>query len=133
MTNNDSPATTFQDSLGAQFIQNSKVHINLSQDVIVITEDKFRLCLLGHVNRLAAKERWLAPVSLFITLLIVLATSTFREFIFPAATWQAVFLMSTAGSAIWSAVALIKAIRTNTKLDTLISDVKKTSDAMKSA
>jgi hypothetical protein len=130
MTTNDSPSSIIQDSLGEQFIQNSKVHINLSQDVIVITEDRFRLCLIDHVNRLAAKERWLAPVSLFLTLIIVFATSTFRDFVFPAATWQAVFLIGTVASAIWSAVALIKAFRTNTKLDTLVSDVKKSSKSL---
>ncbi len=127
MTTNESPGSKFQDSIGAEFTQTSKVHLNLAQDVIVTTEDRFRLCLQGHVDRLAAKERWLAPVSLFITLLIVLATSTFRQFVLPADTWQAMFIIGTIGSGVWSLVAVVKAFRTDTKIDTLVSEVKKSS------
>lgn len=121
-----------QNRLGDQFVQDSKYHVNLAQDVIVITEDRFRLCLIGHTGRLAARERWLAPTSLFLTLLVVFATSQFRDFIVPAATWQAVFLLSAAGTAIWSVVAVVKAVRTETKLDTLVADVKKSSAAKSS-
>lgn len=128
MVPNESPGgALIQNTIGDQFVQDSKVHINLAQDVIVITEDRFRLCLLGHTDRLAARERWIAPLSLFATLLVVFATASFKDFVFPAATWQAVFLIGTAATCVWSVVAVVKAIRTDTKLDTLVADVKRSS------
>lgn len=131
MTSNDPSAAKYQESLGPEFVQNSRFHVNLSQEVIVITEDKFRLCLQSHANRLTAKEKWLAPVSLFATFVIVLATSEFKPFVFPAATWQAVFFLCTIGSFIWSAVSIKRAIGADCKLDTLVSEVKSSAEQIK--
>jgi hypothetical protein len=125
MSPSDPTAPTFQASIGEEITQTSKVHINLAQDVIVTTEDRFRLCLQGHVDRLAAKERWLAPVSLFFTFMVVLVTSTFRSYLLPAETWLAIFVIGTFLTAIWSIIAIIKAARTDTKIDTLVREVKK--------
>lgn len=127
MPGNENTGALIQNSIGDQFTQDSKVHINLAQDVIVITEDRFRLCLIGHTGRLAARERWIAPVSLFATFIVVFSTAEFRPFVFPAATWQAVFVICACASLVWSVVAVIKAVRTDTKLDTLVSEVKKSS------
>lgn len=131
MTSADPNTARFQESLGPEFVQNSKFHINLSQDVIVITEDKLRLCLLSHATNLTAKERWLAPVSLFVTFLIVLATAEFKAFILPSSTWQAIFIICAVGSAIWAVVAVVRTFRVDTKLDTVVSEVKQSSEQLK--
>lgn len=121
----------YQDSLSAEFVQNSKFHINLSQEVIIITEDRFRLCLQSHVGRVTAREKWIAPVSLLVALGIVFPTAEFKEFIFPPATWQAVFAICTAGAAVWSVVAVVRAFKADSRLDTLVSEVKRRSDQLK--
>jgi hypothetical protein len=127
MATSEPTSAKYQESFGDEFVQNSRFHINLSQEVIVITEDKFRLCLQAHIDRLSAWEKWLAPVSLFVTFLIVFATSTFRAFIFSPATWEAVFLICTVASAIWSGIAIKRAMGSDCRLDTLVSEVKKSS------
>ena len=133
MSASDTTSAKYQESLGAEFVQNSKFHINLSQEVIVITEDRFRLCLQSHANRLTAKERWVAPVSLLIALGIVFPTAEFKQFILPPATWQAIFVICTAGAAVWSAISIWRAIGTDSKLNTLVDEVKRSSDQLKSA
>jgi uncharacterized membrane protein (DUF485 family) len=130
MTNNTPQSSTFQDSLGAQITQNSKFHLNLAQDVIVTTEDRLRLCLNTHLNRVVAQQGWIAPISLLITLLIVFATSTFQPFIFPATTWQAIFAIGTVSTAVWSVVAVIKAWGADTQVDTLVEQIKTASQQL---
>lgn len=46
-------------------------------------------------SALARRERWIAPLALFITLVLALSTSSFQEkrLGFPDATWETVFLM----------------------------------------
>lgn len=131
MTSADPNVARFQESLGQEFVQNSKFHINLSQEVIIITEDKLRLCLLSHATNLTAKERWLAPVALFVTFIIVLVTAEFKAFILPSSTWQAIFIICAVGSAIWAVIAVIRAFRVDTKLDTVVSEVKQNSEQLK--
>lgn len=131
MGNNDPQPSAFQKTIGAEITQNSTVHLNLSQDVIVTTEDKLRLCLQGHLERLIAKQGWIAPVSLFITLLIVFATSSFREFILPATTWQAIFVIGAIGTGIWALFAVVKTYGADTRIDTLVRQVKKTAEQLK--
>lgn len=131
MANNDTKETRFQDTLGSEIIQNSKFHVNLAQDVVVITEDKLRLCLTSHLGRLLAKHAWVTPVSLFVTIIVVFVTSSFKDVGLPAATWQAIFVICAIGTAIWSVVAAINALSSNTKLDKLIGEIKKTSEELK--
>ena len=131
MTNNENIDTKFQESFGTDLVQTSKVHLNLSQEVIITTEDKLRLCFASHVEAFKHKQAWIAPVSLFATFLIVFATSSFKEFIFPAATWQAIFVIGAVTTGIWSIVSIIKALSSRRKLDDLINDIKKTSEQIK--
>jgi hypothetical protein len=94
MTNQNDNKPRFQESLSDELVQNSKVYFNLNQDVIVTTEDKLRLCLQDYIETLTKKEKWIAPSSLFITFLLVFASSTFHDyFIFSADTWKAVFII----------------------------------------
>lgn len=131
MTGNESIETKFKESFGSDLVQTSRVHLNLSQDVIITTEDKLRLCLGTQVEAFKHKQAWIAPVSLFITFLIVFSTSTFKEFIFPAATWQAMFVICTAATGIWSVFAVVKAIGSRRKLDDLVNDIKRSSEKIK--
>lgn len=91
------------DALASEIVQQTKLHLNLSQDAIVITEDKVRLCLIAHLGRLEARKDWIAPAGILVTLAIAFATTTFRDFIFPATTWQAVFLVAAALDVAWLA------------------------------
>lgn len=80
---------------------------NVNQKLITITEDKTFMCLNRHIRNVG-KKRWIQPLSLFITMLLALATSDFNKL-----TWissdllKATFIVSstvTAGWLIWEVV-----------------------------
>lgn len=58
----------------------NEVHTNTKSDLIEITEDKLEIILLKHLNKLNKVKGWLTPLSLFVTILIVLLTATFKLF-----------------------------------------------------
>lgn len=106
----------------------SEVHLNVSQEVIITTEDKVRLCLRDHMELLSKKGRWITPVSLFLTLLLVFATTNFHDkFIFSASTWQAVFVICLAITFIWSLTSIFSALKAKKTIDDLIDEIKQSS------
>ena len=95
MTGNVSPPTPLPDDLAARFIQeDSNVTYNLGQNVIVTTEDKIRLCLTKHLQRIEQKNSWAVPLGILLTILIIFPTTTFKDFIVSAEVWQAIFIIS---------------------------------------
>ncbi len=50
----------------------SKVYRNLSQEVIITTEDKVKLCLIEHLKKMENKKEWLIPLGILIPLIITL-------------------------------------------------------------
>lgn len=64
----------------------SDIHVNVSQEYIIITEDKTRIILIQHLNRLEKKHAWHTPVGIFIPIVATFITATFKDFIFSAAT-----------------------------------------------
>jgi hypothetical protein len=123
----DEPAkATFDAAISEQIVQGSKTHWNVSQDVIVTTEDRIRLCILGHLTTLAEKGGWVAPVSLFFTFATAMTTADFRNFVLPAATWHAVFAICTLLTGLWSVYAIIRAYRVKGDIDTLVQAIKRT-------
>ena len=56
------------------------IHTNLDEDVIITTTDKLELRLRDHQKSLIAKQRWYLPLSILITLVITLATASFKPF-----------------------------------------------------
>ena len=118
---------TFEETL-QKFQQANKIHWNLEQVVIVTTEDKLRLCLLKTIDRLDAKRKWWTPLSVFVTLVLTLTTTEFKDrFDIPAATWQAFFLLLTVASFIWAVVAIWKATRVEISIESILAEVKQQS------
>lgn len=103
-----------------------KIYRSIDLDVIVITEDKLRICLSGSFKKVEKKKDWIAPFGILITILVALATSTFQNFIFEGATWQAVFILSAVISGIWLVLSLNKA-RKSLRVEDIIRDLKQNS------
>jgi hypothetical protein len=106
---NDASSKIVSDALASQIVQNTTLHLNLSQDAIVITEDKVRLCLIEHLGRIEAKRQWRAPAGVLLTLSITFATTDFNDFFLKAVTWEALFIISTVLILVWLAWAIRKA------------------------
>jgi protein-S-isoprenylcysteine O-methyltransferase Ste14 len=119
----------FEKSFAKNIIQSSKTHVNLGQDIIVTTEDKVRLCMTHHAQRMSNKTAWIGPVSLLVTILLVLLTAVFHDTMgIPKDTWHAIFLLAAAATLIWSIVAIIKALRTSTSIDKIVDELKPSSN-----
>lgn len=118
------------DAINNELIKDLKVHTNLTQEVIVTTEDKIRICLINYLNKLTGKKEWIAPFGILITIIIALLTTNFKKFYFNADTWTAVFIIAGALCLIWL-FACIKAIFVSVDMDEVINELKKGSPVKK--
>ena len=115
----------FEEVLQQKFYQTSKIHWSLEPVFIITTEDKLKLCLYKSIDCLDAKRKWWTPSALFVTLVLALTTTEFKEqFSIPSATWQAVFLILAAASLIWAVAAIWKACRVRVSVESIVSEIK---------
>jgi uncharacterized membrane protein len=78
------------------------VHSNVSQEVIEITSDKPTLILTKHVDSLEKNKEWQLPLSLIVTILLVLSTTNFKaSFGVSEDTWASIFILSCGISTLW--------------------------------
>jgi hypothetical protein len=112
------------DALASQIVQNTTLHLNLSQDAIVITEDKVRLCLMEHLAKLEARKDWIAPAGILVTLIATFASTTFKNFILEAAVWEALFILLTVFDIGWLFVC-VKRARNAPRIEDVVSSMKK--------
>lgn len=80
---------------------NRNIFQNTSQDYIVTTKDKLELVLLKTKKCLASKDSWQTPLGLFISCLLTLLTTNFKDFFLPANVWAAIFVIATVFCFIW--------------------------------
>jgi len=104
-------------------VEVSKIHGNLSQEVVQITVDKLRLILHIHSDSIERKKGWVAPLSLFLMILVVLLTSKFKDVIWPSATWTAIFVIGLGLNFIWLIITSIKSYRSES-IDDLVEKIK---------
>ena len=100
-----------------------RISLNISQSVIVTTEDKMRLSLESYIKSLSRKTEWVAPLSLLVAIFATLATANFHDFLFEAATWKAMFVMTGLGSLAWLIKSLL-ALRNTITIEELIDELK---------
>ena len=100
------------DALASEFAQQTKVHLNLGQETIIITEDKVRLCLMTHLKHMEARNAWVAPAGILVTIVASFLSSTFRDFMLDAPTWRALFIVAAVLSLGWLLVSLGRAWKT---------------------
>jgi hypothetical protein len=105
-------------------IEVTEVHGDLSQQVVKITVDKLSLILHKHAASIEERKGWIAPLGILITVLVVLVTSNFKNVIWPADTWAAIFIFSAVLSFIWLVKASWKAFHSES-IDDLVDKIKK--------
>jgi hypothetical protein len=90
-----------------QLIQ--RVDTNITQQIIVTTADKARLCLMQSLDRMERRRAWVAPAGILATLIVVFPTTTFRDFLgLSKEYWRAVFSLVTLGTVVWLIACLRK-------------------------
>lgn len=116
-------AKIVSDALAGQIVQNTKLHLNLAQDAIVITEDKVRLCLMRHLQLAEAKRGWIAPAGVLLTIAATFATTTFHDYLVQAATWQAIFIVAGILDIVWLIRAITQAVRAP-EIEDIVGEMK---------
>ena len=111
-----------------EFSKRLIIHSGLSQEVVVTTVDKLRLCLLENEECIAARKQWVPPLSaLFALVAAQMTTTEFKDF-WPleAAGWKAMFLFSTVGCFFWLLISIFQAIRNWKKggIDHIVDQLK---------
>lgn len=105
------------------------IHTNTEQTLIQITEDKLRLALIAHLDKLEAKNRWQFPLGVLLALVPVLLTSEFKDIAWiDKATWKAFFMLSSLAAGVWLVISLRWAFASAT-LDNLIEKVKNVAES----
>jgi hypothetical protein len=118
-----------QDSTNAKRIvlgvlsQVSEVHLNVSQNVIVTTEDKLRLHLSDTAKVMGRKNAWIAPLGIVISIVLTLVTADFKDYGLKAPTWEAIFIIGAVLASVWLVYALWQRSKLET-VDDLIEKIK---------
>lgn len=103
--------TATADQFNQSIIQNSTVHTNVGQQVIVTTEDKIDLALIRHQKYSKAKSDWLTPFSTLLTVIASLAAADFKDFFsIPADSWRAIFILLAVLSGLWLVICIYRLI-----------------------
>ena len=76
-----------------------------------------------HSRRLEGRWAWIAPASILVTIVITFASAKFHDFYFPAATWEAAFLIAAALTIIWLIRSVARAIFLWTSIDRVIGEI----------
>ena len=63
------------------------VDMNVSQNIIVTTEDKLKLAIQSHSRGIGKKKDWIAPLSICFSIMISMSSSNFKDFIFSSDEW----------------------------------------------
>ncbi len=111
------------DLLIQQLVSVERVSLNLSQSVIVTTEDKLRLRLQAHLSAAEKTKDWIAPFSLLLSLSLALLSADFKDLFFSAAIWKAFFIIAAILSGVWLAFTVRQAFHSR-PLDSLIEEIK---------
>ena len=82
--------------IDAELLINSVVHTNITQEMLVTTEDKIRLCLIEYKDGLRSQTDWIAPAGILIALVTALIAADFRQFLgISSEVWRALFIIGS--------------------------------------
>ena len=108
------------------------IHKNLTQDVLLTTEDKMRLALIEYRDVLTARSEWLSAAVLVLSFLSSLLLSNFKD-VGPisAATWQAIYFIFLVLAIVRFLNIVIKMYqyRKRARIDFVIDKIKQTDGA----
>jgi hypothetical protein len=110
----------------------NKVCSNTKSDLIEITEDKLENILSRFIANLKKAQMWLTPLSLFVSILLVVLTAEFnKNFIgISKDIWTAIFyilLISSFTWLIWSIIYSCKFSK-KTRIEYIIGKIKNNQD-----
>lgn len=101
-----------------------RVDTNVTQQIIVTTADKARLCLIDALQRIERRNAWIAPAGVLATLIVVFPTTTFQDFLgLSREYWKALFSIITVATVIWLFVCLVR-IRKSLTIEQIVDRLR---------
>ena len=83
-------------------VEVTKVHSNLSQEIVKITVDRLQLIINDHLQDVEQRNRWGTPLGMLLTMLIVFPTTDFKILLgIKGEAWQAIFILSAVSTFFW--------------------------------
>ncbi len=103
------------------------IHKNLTQEVILTTEDKLRLVLLEHQSMLSSKKEWISGATLSLSLLSSLLLTNFKDGLgLSADTWRAAYGLFFMMALFWFINSLYKLFKNRKRMsvDYLLKEIQ---------
>lgn len=122
--------STVPEPLGDRVAKQTTRSSNISQNIIEVSEDKLKLCLIEYEKTHSLRTSWHTPLCLLISLLICIGTTSPKEAIgIPADTWLSFFMMGATLSALWF-IRSLRMARMSKKIsiENLIANIKAEQD-----
>jgi len=110
--------------------ENSKVIRKIDNEFLVINKSKISYDLKSFIEKYSEKNCWIAPLSLFVTIIAALITATFTDKGLKKEVWEAIFVLSAVATFIWSIYCFNK-LRNIEKLDDFITKLFNEDKAIK--
>jgi hypothetical protein len=105
-------------------LKRSAVHVNLGQEMIILTEDRLRLDLNELCDSTTYRRGWHAPAGMLITQVAAFVTSSFHDTVgVSGQQWEALFCALIVVTAFWLLAAFIRGHRASSA-DSLIEKLK---------
>jgi hypothetical protein len=101
--------------IGDEISEQLTVRRNVGQELLLITVDKVRICLMEARADLSSQKDWIAPLALVLSLSTTVVTADFRDFVFGKAVWQAGYVIAAALSLGWFVRSAVNARRTRNR------------------
>ncbi|WP_162925873.1 hypothetical protein [Isoalcanivorax indicus] len=106
MTDEKTAVVFGQELLTQELVTFEQVHVNVSQTLIITTEDRMNLWLREVIGRIKKQSEWVAPLGLVVAITLTLTTTSFNNFMLPAATWHAMFVIVDVVAFLWLVISL---------------------------
>ncbi len=91
--------------------------------IIITDQDKLYRCLSKHLKHLSTKRNWIAPFGILTTIVITIATSTFKPVLsMEPDTWVAIFVIAGLVTFLWFVWSFCKDLRSS-DMEEIIEDV----------
>ena len=118
------------DDLLTKKVQVESVHPNIAQQVLIVTEDKVRLCLADNFGRAARSREWVSALGIILTFGLTLTTADFKDFLLLSSQeWRGVTILALCGAVVWFFYSLRFALRAPT-VASIVQQLKEGSEQL---
>lgn len=105
-------------------LKQSAVHVNLGQQMMILTEDRLRLDLNEWSSSTKRRRQWQVPAGMLLTEVAAFVTSSFHDTVgISGQQWEALFRTLIVVTVFWLLAALVRGRRASSA-DSLIERLK---------